>query len=102
MSILHTVNKSPFEKSSFDSCLKLAKKGSAVLLIEDGIYAAMKGTAKEGQVSSALKELKLYVLGPDLKARGIAEDRLIEGISVVDYAGFVDLAVEHDKVNAWL
>ena len=102
MSILHTVNKSPFEKNSFDSCMKLAKKGSAVLLIEDGIYAAIKGAAKEEQINSALQELNLYVLGPDLKARGIAEDRIIGGITVVDYAGFVDLAAEHDKVSAWL
>jgi tRNA 2-thiouridine synthesizing protein B len=102
MSILHTVNKSPFEKNSFDSCLRLAKKGSAVLLLEDGVYAVIKGAAKEGQVNSALQELKLYVLGPDLKARGIAEDRIIDGITVVDYAGFVDLTAEHDKVNAWL
>jgi len=46
--------------------------------------------------------VSVYVLGPDLKARGFREDRLIEGIQVVDYAGFVDLATEHDKVQAWL
>ena len=27
---------------------------------------------------------------------------LIEGIGVVDYRGFVDLAVENDKVHAWV
>lgn len=102
MSILHTVNKSPYEKNSLDSCLRLAKSGSAVLLIEDGIYAALKGAAKESQIKEAAQKLKLYVLGPDLKARGMAEDRVIEGVEVVDYAGFVDLAVEHDKVSAWL
>jgi tRNA 2-thiouridine synthesizing protein B len=102
MSILHTVNKSPYEKSSFDSCLKMAKEGAAVLLIEDGIYAALKGAGKESQVKSAAQGLKFYVLGPDLKARGFAEDRVIDGIQVVDYAGFVDLAAEYDKVNAWV
>jgi tRNA 2-thiouridine synthesizing protein B len=35
-------------------------------------------------------------------ARGLSEDRVIDGISVVDYAGFVDLAAENDKVQAWL
>ena len=45
MSILHTVNKSPFEKSSMDSCLAHAKEGSSVLMYEDGIYGAIKGTA---------------------------------------------------------
>ncbi len=102
MSILHTVNKSPYEKSSLDSCLKVAKSGSAVLLIEDGVYAALKGAARESQVKEAAQNVKLYVLGPDLSARGMTDDRVIEGIEIVDYAGFVDLAAEYDKVNAWL
>ncbi|AKH21809.1 sulfurtransferase complex subunit TusB [Sedimenticola thiotaurini] len=102
MSILHTVNKSPFEKSSLDSCLKLAKAGSGVLLIEDGVYGALKGTAREAQIKEAAQNLKLYVLGPDLNARGMTGERVIDGIEIVDYAGFVDLAADHDKVNAWL
>lgn len=102
MSILHTVNKSPFEKSSLDSCLRMAKEGSALLLIEDGVFAALKGTAKEPQMKDASQKLKLYVLGPDLKARGMTEERVIEGVEVVDYAGFVDLAAAYDKVSAWV
>ncbi|MBV5274955.1 sulfurtransferase complex subunit TusB [Lamprocystis purpurea] len=102
MSILHTVNKSPFERTSLDSCLKFAQPGAAVLLIEDGVYAALTGTSAEDQVKDALNRVKIYVLGPDLKARGFAEGRLINGISVVDYAGFVDLAAENAKVQAWL
>jgi tRNA 2-thiouridine synthesizing protein B len=100
--MLHTVNKSPFEKNSLDSCLRLAKKGSSLLLIEDGVYAAMKGTSIEPKVLAATADLKVFVLGPDLKARGLDEGKLIDGVQVVDYAGFVDLAVEHDKVQAWL
>ncbi|MCG8425875.1 MAG: sulfurtransferase complex subunit TusB [Chromatiales bacterium] len=102
MSILHTVNKSPYEKSSLDSCLRYAKGGSAILFYEDGIYAALQGASMEEKVKGAAQNVKLYVLGPDLKARGIAEDRVIDGIAVVDYAGFVDLSVEHDKVSAWV
>jgi tRNA 2-thiouridine synthesizing protein B len=102
MSTLHTVNKSPFENNSAESCLKFAAKGASVLLIEDGVYAAMKGTGVEPQVKAALDNLSVYVLGPDLKARGFNEERLIDGVKVVDYAGFVDLAAENDKVQAWL
>ena len=102
MAILHTVNKSPFEKNSLDACLRLAAKGSAVLLIEDGVYGAMKGTAKAAAVESAKGDISFYVLGPDLKARGIGEDKLIEGFKVVDYSGFVSLTVDNDKVQAWL
>ncbi len=100
--MLHTVNKSPFEKNSLESCLRLAKKGSSILLIEDGVYAAMKGTAVSDKVSAAMQDKKVYVLGPDLKARGLDESRLLDGISVVDYGGFVDLAASSDKVQSWL
>ena len=102
MSILHTVNKSPFERNSLDSCLKFAASGGSVLLIEDGVYAALKGTSAEAQVKAALDSLSVYVLGPDLKARGFSDERVIEGVKVVDYAAFVDLAAENDKVQAWL
>jgi tRNA 2-thiouridine synthesizing protein B len=102
MSILHTVNKSPFERNSLDSCLKFASAGGSVLLFEDGVYAAVKGSSVEAKVVGARGSLKLYVLGPDLNARGFTADRVIPGINVVDYAGFVDLAAECDKVQAWL
>ena len=100
--MLHTVNKSPWEKNSLDSCLRLARKGSAILLIEDGVFAAMKGTAAEGKVRQATQDFKVYVLGPDLKARGFAETDVVDGVGVIDYGGFVDLAAESDKVQAWL
>jgi tRNA 2-thiouridine synthesizing protein B len=100
--MLHTVNKSPFEKNALDSCLRLAQKGSAILLIEDGVYGAMKGTAFEGKLKEAVASFKVYALGPDLKARGLDESKVVDGIRVVDYGGFVDLAAENDKVQAWL
>ncbi|MBK1648007.1 sulfurtransferase complex subunit TusB [Rhabdochromatium marinum] len=102
MSKLHTVNKSPFEKSSLDACLQHVLDGASVLLLEDGVYGALRGSAAAESVERALASVKVYVLGEDLKARGFGEDRLINGISVVDYAGFVDLAAEADAVQAWL
>jgi len=100
--MLHTVNKSPFERNTFDTCLAHVKKGSAILLIEDGVYAAMKGTNIAAKVEAAAKDIDIFVLGPDLKARGIGEDRLIAGVKVVEYGGFVDLVVEKKTMNAWL
>lgn len=101
MSILHTVNKSPFEKSSLNSCLGYAKSGSSVLLYEDGVYGAIKGTDIAAKLSAA-DGVSVYVLGPDLKTRGVAEDKLVDGAKVIDYAGFVDLAAQNDKVQAWV
>jgi tRNA 2-thiouridine synthesizing protein B len=102
MSTLHTVNKSPFDRNSLEACLRLAGKGNAVLLLEDGVYGAMKGSSAAGMVEKALSEVSIYVLGSDMKARGVDESKIIDGIKVIDYKGFVDLTVENDKVNAWL
>lgn len=102
MAILHTVNQSPFERNSLESCLTFATDGAAVMLFENGVYAALSGTGVENQMMQALGRLRIYVLGPDLRARGLSEGRVIPGISVVDYADFVDLAVEHQAVQSWL
>lgn len=99
--MLHTVNKSPFDKNSLTSCLSVAAAGSAVLLIEDGVYGALEGSTASSQVKSAMEKVTVYALESDVKTRGIA-DKVIEGIKLVDYAGFVGLACEHSKVNSWL
>lgn len=100
--MLHTVNKSPFEKTALESCLRLAKAGSAVLLIEDGVYAALQGTKVADEVAQKMKELSFYVLSPDIAARGLADKPLIEGVKTVDYGGFVDLVAEYETSLAWL
>lgn len=101
MSTLHTVNKSSYDRNSLEACVRLAAKGSSVILIEDGVYSAISGGNKANVIENA-KDLTFYVLGPDLKARGIDEGRLINGVKVVDYSGFVELTVNNDKVNSWL
>ena len=102
MSTLHTINKSPFDRGSLQTCMRLASKGNAILLLEDGIYGALKGSYVAELVQSSLSNISIYVLGPDMKARGVDESKLIDGVKIVDYKGFVDLTVENDKVNAWV
>ncbi len=101
MTLLHTVNKSPFESNVLDICLGLAKSGSAVLLFEDGVYAATTGHSVADKIKNA-DGISFYVLGPDANARGINEGKIADGIKIVDYEGFVDLVAEHDTVQAWL
>ena len=100
--MLHLINKSPFERTALDSCLRLAKSGSSILLIEDGVYAALGKAAHAGKIAGRMEDFSFYVLGPDVAARGLNDAALIEGIAVVDYAGFVDLVVEHHVTQSWL
>jgi tRNA 2-thiouridine synthesizing protein B len=99
--MLHIVNKSPLERSTLDSCLAAAQPGAAVLLIEDGVYAATRGHAAEGRLRAALAHLEIYVLAPDLEARGMAQ-ALAEGVKPIDYTGFVELVAQHKNCQSWL
>lgn len=99
--MLHIVNKSPFEKRSLDSCLRIASKDSAILLIEDGVYAVTKGNALEAKIKKAMLDKKVYALAPDVDARGM-QNAVMDGVNLVDYGGFVELVVEHSSVQSWL
>ena len=98
MSMLHLVNKSPYENSNLKTATSIMNDGDALLLIEDAVYSAVKA----GKASAMLDGCKVSVLGPDLAARGISEDKLADGVAVIDYAGFVDLVEANEKVQSWL
>lgn len=99
--MLHIVNKSPEQARSLRSCLRMAQDGHSVLLIEDAVYAATAAGAMACGLDQALKRLKVYVLLPDLEARGMTARR-IDGIAPVDYPGFVDLVANHPTQQSWL
>ncbi|HXP97965.1 MAG TPA: sulfurtransferase complex subunit TusB [Telmatospirillum sp.] len=99
--VLHTVNKSPFASASLESCLRHLSEGASLLLIEDGVYAALTGSAFSERLATAARQHALYVLGPDLEARGLAGRPLVDGLQIVDYQDFVRLAAEHATVHAW-
>jgi tRNA 2-thiouridine synthesizing protein B len=81
--------------------LRLAKAGSALLLIEDAVYAATHAGATGSGIAGAMKQLKVYALQPDVDARGMT-GKLVDGVTAVDYAGFVALVVEHPNNQSWL
>ncbi len=99
--MLHIVNKSPTQTNALQSCLRLAKSGHALLLIEDAVYAATVAGVDSAGLADALAHLKIYALQPDVDARGMA-GKLADGINTIDYAGFVDLVAEHPNNQSWL
>ena len=97
--MLHTINKSPFEKDSLSTCLRYADKGASVLFIEDAVYACTKGTQFEKAIHDNHGDIKFYVLGPDLEARGLDNSNLTTNIEIVEYKGFVKLVAENEKTQ---
>lgn len=102
MAMLHIVNKSPFERVAFESCLTHAVAGDSILMIEDAAVGAVDGSSFADKLKAAMTDKSVYVLGGDLAARGMSEDRIIDGINVVDYAGFVDLTADNEKTQSWV
>lgn len=98
--MLNIINKSPLDRGSLDTCLQSAE-GGAILLIEDGVYAATKGSTGEAKLKAAGGKFKVYALAPDIEARGIS-DRVTDGVTLVDYGGFVDLVAEYKTTQSWL
>lgn len=102
MSTLNVVNKSPFEKRSLEQCLSRISEGDGILLTEDAVTVAVANTSYEQALLETGKKAQMYVLEPDLAARGFGESALVDGFKAIDYKGFVALATEHDRVHSWL
>jgi len=101
MSTLHTINKSPFTHSTLSSCLQVCGNQDGILLLEDGVFGALKNAPYEEELSQLINQgVKVYALYSDVKARGI-NDKLRSDIELTDYNGFVKLSTEHRCVQSW-
>ena len=97
--MLHTVNKSSFERNSLQSCLNAIDDTSVILLIEDGVISAANN-ANSSMLADLATQGRVYALQGDVDARGISS-KVADNIQLVDYAGFVDLVVEHGTAVSW-
>jgi len=88
---LHILNRGPNQSELLQHCLDALSTGDALLLIEDGVYWSCS------HFSQRLAGIDLYVLQPDLQARGLS---LQTGESVDD-EGFVDLTAAHSRSVSW-
>ncbi len=96
--MLHIVNQAPFSRSCLADCLRVCDAQAIVLLIEDGVYAAIAGSEAAQQIQQ--KTQRAYVLDADAAARGLTE-KLDANFNVIDYAGFVQLCCEHASIHSW-
>jgi tRNA 2-thiouridine synthesizing protein B len=101
MSILHTINKSPYSHSTSLSCFQVCGEHDSVLLIGDGVFGATQSSPCVGDINQLLqKGVKIYALEGDVRARGLTQ-KIHPEITVTDYSGFVQLSVKHSRVQSW-
>lgn len=94
--ILHTLNASP-SSAAFQNCLKVAQRGDAVVLMGDGVYAALHDTV--ACIALQEKEVELFVLGVDALLAGVTEPA--PGIHTIDMDGLVSLTEKFPRQQAW-
>ncbi|CAG1020622.1 Protein TusB [Patescibacteria group bacterium] len=80
------------------SLLNRIHHNDAVIFLENAVL----GLLKNSRYQEKLSELKtLYVLNEHLKERGILKEEILEHITIIDYARFVELTIEHHPIHSW-
>lgn len=94
--ILHTLNASP-TSSALSDCLMVAATGDAIVLLGDGVYAAIDGTAACNTILANGAEI--YMLAADARAAGVT--RVPQGIALATMDDVVTLTERYPRQQAW-
>lgn len=98
MAILHTVNQSPFNHQALAQCLQRLCPEDTLLLLEDGVYGALKAQPYAEQLKIFTQ---CYAIADDINARGLGDEELIENIQLIDYPKFVELSIANSLIQSW-
>jgi tRNA 2-thiouridine synthesizing protein B len=93
--ILHTLNATP-TSAAFQDCLQILQAADTLVLMGDGVYAAVEGT--EAFVSLLATGAKIHLLRSDARAAGVA---VASSIKEIDMDGLVDLTEQIPRQLAW-
>ncbi|MBJ3815047.1 sulfurtransferase complex subunit TusB [Shimwellia pseudoproteus] len=94
--MLHTLSHSPGE-CDMTTLMAALSPGDDVLLIQNGVIAALPGPALDLLLAAPIS---VSVLGKDLAARGLAA-QISTAVKRVSYTEFVRLAAQHRAQMAW-
>lgn len=94
--ILHTLNASP-TSAAFRDCMQVLGEGDALVLIGDGVYAAIEGSETCRQLGNSLATL--YVLEADARLAGVASADA--HAHMIDMDELVTLTEQYPRQQAW-
>ena len=99
--MLHLVNFPFSEAEAAKRILSRMAPKDVLLFIENGVCAVERGAPAACEIDSFAEVVEIYALLPDLKPRGIGAASLLQCVQIIDYPGFVTLAVENGPVQSW-
>ena len=95
--MLHTLSRSPWQ-CDMAALLRMLRPGDDLLLLSDGVTAALEGGRFLGLLLNA--PITVLVLKEDVDARGLS-GQISSSVVRVSYTDFVSLAVKHDVQMRW-
>jgi tRNA 2-thiouridine synthesizing protein B len=93
MSPLHLIHRA----DALNAALARRGQEDALLLLDEGVYAALAGHPATAGLAGA----RVYLLREDLAARRIGEGRLAAGPQPIDMKEFVALTAAHSPIVSW-
>ena len=95
--MLHTLSSSPWH-TDLRAMLRLVKDGDDLLLLSDGVIAAIAGAPFLEILRSA--PITIHALQDDIDARGLA-GQIADSVVRVGYTDFVRMSVKHPGQLSW-
>lgn len=95
--MLYMLLQSPWQ-CDLDSLLLLLQEGDDLLLLQDGVSAALAGSQMLIKLSAS--PATLWVLEEDVGARGL-DEQISTNVARLDYTGFVAMTAKHPQQVAW-
>ena len=94
---MHTLNAAP-DSSAFFDCCRMLCASDALILLGDGVYAALRGTDAQARLLDT--GVEIYVLHADACAAGVLQ-RLDNRVTVACFDDFAALSERFTKQQAW-
>ena len=93
---MHTLNASP-SGAAFSDCLRLITEADSLLLLGDAVYGAINGSRARQALDNS--GAAIFVLRDDAILAGVATQ--LQGATLVDMDGFVELTEKYPRQLAW-
>ena len=91
---LHVLPYAPSAGDAFNLALMAIANHDCLLLVGDAVYTLLN---LPQSLASLQQQNRLYALAEDVQARGLSSDE----IPLVDYAQFVSLSAQYQRVCTW-
>ncbi|MDO9106035.1 MAG: sulfurtransferase complex subunit TusB [Methylovulum sp.] len=95
--MLHLIFKSPVELA----VLQRICPDDEVVFLENSVLGLLRNGKLAHELAGLLTQCQLYALAADLGARGIADDELVSGITIIDYDGLVNVTINNPVIQSW-